>query len=94
VGNPHISTTATAQLQFRGDFGDPATVRILGPNGYDSDPFSIKENGNSCNYHINWSFTASHGNGSDVTGNGGPGTYRVYVTGNLNSFFFDVTLTN
>jgi hypothetical protein len=95
--NLHIRDHATAQLQFHGDFGDPATVRITGPNGssaFDSDNFSIGENGNSCNYHANWSFTGSNGNGADLTGNAGAGLYHVVVTGNGRQLAYDVTLND
>jgi hypothetical protein len=90
VGNLHISSKATVQINVKGNFGDSANIRITGPNGYDSGDFSISQNGNSCNYHANWKFNES--SGADIYGNGGAGDYTVTVTGNGQSLVFVVTL--
>ncbi len=90
VGNSHIGTNATAQINFQGNFGSAASVTITGP-GY-SETELIQEDGNSCNYHANWKFTNE--SGADFTGNGGAGVYRVDVTGNSQpTLTFYVTLT-
>ena len=89
VGNRHINVDATAQINFKGDFGDSATLSITAPNGVTTTA-SIDRDGNSCNYHGNWKFT--NGSGADIYGNEGPGTYTLVVTGNGNSLTFSTTL--
>jgi hypothetical protein len=89
VGNRNISVQAAAQVNFRGDFGDAATLEITGPNGFSASAI-INRDGNSCNYHANWKFT--NGSGADIFGNDGPGTYTLVVTGNGHSLTFWVTL--
>jgi hypothetical protein len=90
VGNTHIGSHAAAELQFRGDFGPSALVTVAGP-GF-SDSASINQNGNSCTYHANWKF--QNANGSDLSGDGGPGSYLVTVTGNGHTLTFLVDLVN
>ena len=90
VGNKHIRVEASAQINFKGDFGSEATVTITGPNF--SETATIAEAGNSCNYHANWKFT--NGEGSDLYGNGGSGTYTVSVSGNGKTLTFDVSLSD
>jgi hypothetical protein len=89
VGNRNISVQAAAQVNFRGDFGDAATLDITGPNGFSAEAI-INRDGNSCNYHANWKFTNS--SGADIFGNDGPGTYTLVVTGNGHSLTFWATL--
>jgi hypothetical protein len=90
VGNKRIRVAATAQINFRGDFGSEPTVTITGPNF--SETATIRQDGNSCNYHGNWKFT--NGQGADIYGNGGPGVYTVLVSGNGKTLTFDVSLTD
>ena len=89
VGNHNISVNATAQVNFRGDFGSSATLDITGPSAFTASA-TVDGDGNSCNYHANWKFT--NGNGADVYGNDGPGTYTLVVTGNGHSLTFWTTL--
>jgi hypothetical protein len=66
--NGHIN------FQFRGDFGETATLVITGPDGnWVSDQIPVGRDGLSCNYHYNW---------DPGTDNGGAGTYSFKVTGN------------
>jgi len=90
VGNNHIRVNAAAQINFKGNFGTEATVTVQGPNFVET--ATITQNGNSCNYHANWKFT--NGEGADLYGNGGPGTYTVFVSGNGKTLTFNVTLTD
>lgn len=91
VGNKHISVNATAQINFRGDFGESANLTITGPNGFSASTV-VDVDGNSCNYHANWKFT--NGSGADIYGNDGPGTYTLVVTGNGNTLSFSAELTD
>jgi len=89
TGNDHIRPNATAQIQFRGNFGETAWVVIDGPDYFHREG-AIVRNGDSCNYHANWKFTTT--SGADFHGNNGPGVYTVKVTGNGVSLEFPVTL--
>ena len=90
VGNDRISPHATAQVQFRGDFGPTAFVEITGPNSFYRSA-SVARNGDSCEYHANWKFT--NDSGADFYGNNGEGVYTVKVSGNNNPpLEFPVTL--
>jgi hypothetical protein len=90
VGNKHIGIDAAAQINFKGDFGTEAAVWVTGPSF--SEGALVTEAGNSCRYHANWKFT--NGQGADLYGNGGPGSYRVVVTGNGKTLTFYVNLTD
>jgi hypothetical protein len=89
VGNHNISVNAAAQVNFRGDFGDSASLNITGPDGFTATA-SIDRDGNSCNYHANWKFT--NGSGADIYGNDGPGTYTLVVSGNGHTLTFFAAL--
>jgi hypothetical protein len=89
VGNDRIRPNATAQINFRGNFGALASVEITGPNGFQQFGMIAKA-GDSCNYHANWKFTNT--SGADFYGNSGQGVYTVKVSGNGNSLEFPVTL--
>ena len=89
VGNRNIGVQAAAQVNFRGDFGDLATLDITGPNGFSAEAI-INRDGNSCNYHANWKFT--NASGADIYGNDGPGTYTLVATGNGHVLTFWATL--
>jgi hypothetical protein len=90
TGNTQIRANATAQLQFRGNFGEFAFVEITGDNFYRQ--ALIPRNGNSCNYHANWKFTTQ--SGSDLYGNSGAGVYSIKVSGNSNDYTFAAVLTD
>jgi hypothetical protein len=92
VGNKNISVNATAQINFKGAFGDAPLLTITSQKGVAASA-PINRDGNSCNYHANWSFTGK-GKGADIDGNDGPGTYTVVVTGNGQSVTFFVTLVD
>jgi hypothetical protein len=70
LANGHI------EVQFSGNFGDPASLEIDGPNesGFSRTDL-VNRAGDSCNYHFNW-------DPHDSQGNGGAGTYTFKVTGN------------
>ena len=89
VGNDKIRPFATAQINFRGNFGDTAFVEILDANGFYRSA-TVGRNGDSCNYHANWKFTTE--SGSDLYGNNGPGVYTVKVSGNGNTLEFAASL--
>lgn len=89
--NTQISSSATAQIQFSGNFGVSANVEITGPNDF-STAGSVGRNGDSCNYHANWKF--NNPSGADFFGNGGAGVYTVRVTGNGLALEFPVTLND
>jgi hypothetical protein len=91
TGNDKITDHSTAQIQFRGDFGDVAHVEISKtiPNWFYRSA-NVSRNGDSCNYHANWKFTTN--DGSDMFGNDGPGVYTVKVSGNNHTLEFSVTL--
>jgi hypothetical protein len=90
IGNNKISSNATAEIQFRGDFGPSANVAVVG-NGF-SDSASISQNGNSCTYHANWKF--QNANGADLFGANGAGSYQVTVTGNGKTLQFTINLVD
>jgi hypothetical protein len=70
LANGHI------EVQFSGNFGDPASLEIDGPNGSGfSRTDSVSRAGDSCNYHFNW-------DPHDTQGNGGAGAYTFTVNGN------------
>jgi hypothetical protein len=79
VGQKLISDSATAQVNFKGDFGPTAYLQIT-KNGSTISGANISQNGDSCNYHANWKFT--NDSGADIYGNDGPGVYVLTVTGN------------
>jgi hypothetical protein len=86
-GNPsigHGNGSGALQIQVSGDFGGSIRIEITGPNSFDR-TFTVAENGTSCIYHANWQFTTGTGSGADVSGNGGPGVYSIYVWGANNS---------
>jgi hypothetical protein len=90
VGNTQIKPHATAQIQFRGNFGSSAWVEIRAEGFYRS--ASIGRNGESCTYHANWKF--NNESGADFIGNAGAGVYTVKVSGNANTLEFPVTLSD
>ena len=89
VGNTRIRATATAQIQFKGNFGPWALVEISDASGFYTSAY-VQQSGDSCNYHANWKFTTA--DGADIYGNNGPGVYTVKVTGNAKTLEFSVTL--
>jgi hypothetical protein len=91
VGNVRIRDHATAQIQFRGDFGPTALVEITNADGFYRSA-SITRNGNSCIYHANWKFT--NDSGADIYGSAGPGVYTVTVSGHGNTLQFAVTVSD
>jgi hypothetical protein len=64
AGNGH----GNIEIQFRGDFGEVATLVIEGPNGF-SLVVPVDRAGDSCNYHYNWNPAAGQA----------PGTYTFSV---------------
>jgi hypothetical protein len=90
VGNTQIRENATAQVQFRGNFGEVALLEISTPDGFYRTA-SIGRNGNSCNYHANWKFMNE--SGADISGNAGPGVYTLKVSGDGRAREFSVTLS-
>lgn len=60
------------EIQFRGSFGETASLVIAGPGGF-SLPVGVGRNGNSCTYHYNW----------DPAANQAAGTYTFTVNGTL-----------
>lgn len=74
---------APIEVNFSGNFGNTATLSITGPNGFSSGAISVGENGESCNYHYNWS----------PASNGGAGTYVFSVDGGQFTFSADLSCT-
>ena len=68
LANGHI------EVQFSGNFGDPGSLEIDGPNGFRRTD-AVSRAGDSCNYHFNWDPNDSQGNGST-------GAYTFTVNGN------------
>lgn len=66
------TNTSNIEIQFRGDFGEQASLEISGPSGFFL-PVLVDRAGESCNYHYNWNPPA----------NQAPGTYTFTVNGTL-----------
>jgi len=60
------------EVQFRGNFGDVATLVISGPGGFTLST-GVDRAGDSCNYHYNW----------DPAANMAAGSYTFTVNGDL-----------
>jgi hypothetical protein len=66
------SANGHVEIQFRGSFGEAASLVIAGPDGF-SLPVSVDRAGDSCNYHYNW----------DPAAGQAAGTYTFTVNGSL-----------
>ena len=75
--NVHLcGSKANIEIQFRGNFGSSADLKITGPDSFKLED-SVPVDGSSCNYHYNWDL------GNEETFVFGP--YTIEVTGNGNT---------
>jgi hypothetical protein len=82
--NFHLcSPNANIEIQFRGNFGSSANLKITGPNSFELGDSANRE-GESCNYHYNWDL----GNEDTFV----LGTYTIEVTGNGNTMSHSVDI--
>lgn len=72
------------QIQFKGNFGDPALMSITGPKSFNSGPIQVNRSGDSCVYHYNW-FPAT---------NGGAGTYQFSINNGQFTFSADLSCSS